>query len=417
MPKMSPQEIQAAIAKDRVLAVTGERIRDKIAASKARGMWMGGMLPLGYDPPTDGLRALVVNEEEAETVRTIFRAYLELRSVHALERWLDERGIRSKRRVTKKGRVLGGMPFSRGALFHLLRNRTYLGMIVHRYKAHPGMHPAIIDPEVFDAAQQQLDANVRRHAQSRNKVARAPLAGRIFDADGEPMSPASAYGKAGKLYRYYVSAPLQQGRRRSGSGDNIVRRVPAAALESRLSEILRRLTNSRQSEPLSLPSRVEAHADHVEILMPIRHLNAIRRQLANGEKAEPDHADPGQLRLMLPISMHTRGGRTHVTGGVESASRPDPTLIKALRTAHAMAEIDRSGMPGLRSAPDTLRRRRLVRLAFLAPDLQQAILGGRQPPGLTLARLMEAEIPGSWAEQARRFGAPSPIRSGRGRTS
>ena len=120
--------------------VTGERIRDKIAASKAKGMWMGGTVPLGYEVPTDASRALVLNEAEATTVRTIFKAYLELGSVPVLQRWLDARGIRSKRRTTRGGRVMGGLPFSRGALFHLLRNRTYLGLIVHQHQAHPRRH-------------------------------------------------------------------------------------------------------------------------------------------------------------------------------------------------------------------------------------------------------------------------------------
>ena len=138
--------------------VTGERIRDKIAASKAKGMWMGGNLPLGYDAPTGTSRALVVNQAEAATVRTIFNAYLELGSVHALRRWLNERGIRSKRRTTRGGRIIGGRPFSRGALFHLLRNRTYLGLIVHRDEAHQGRHAAIVDTTLFDTVQARLDA-------------------------------------------------------------------------------------------------------------------------------------------------------------------------------------------------------------------------------------------------------------------
>ena len=103
--------------------VTGERIRDKIAASKAKGMWMGGTVPLGYEPPENDARALAVNQEEAEIVRTIFGAYIDLGSVHTLQRWLGDRGIHSKRRVTRAGRLSGGRPFSRGALFHLLRNR------------------------------------------------------------------------------------------------------------------------------------------------------------------------------------------------------------------------------------------------------------------------------------------------------
>ena len=142
--------------------VTGERIRDKIAASKAKGMWMGGTVPLGYEPPENDARALAVNQEEAEIVRTIFRAYIDLGSVHALQRWLEDRGIRSKRRVTRAGRLSGGRPFSRGALFQLLRNRVYRGLIVHKGRAHPGRHQAIVDTGLFEAVQARLDANTRR---------------------------------------------------------------------------------------------------------------------------------------------------------------------------------------------------------------------------------------------------------------
>ena len=174
--------------------VTGERIRDKIAASKAKGMWMGGIVPLGYDPPGDSTRALAVNRAEAEIVRTIFRAYVDLGSVHALQRWLEDRGIRSKRRVTRAGRLSGGGPFSRGALFQLLRNRLYLGMIVHKGRVHPGRHQAIIDADLFEAVLARLDANTRRRASKLEQKADAPLAGRLFDADGQPMSPTFSYG-------------------------------------------------------------------------------------------------------------------------------------------------------------------------------------------------------------------------------
>lgn len=137
--------------------VTGERIRDKIAASKAKGMWMGGNLPLGYDAPVDrATRALVVNTAEAETVRLIFDRYLELRSVHALVRWLAEQGIRSKAWTSSRGRQRGGEPFGRGALFHLLKNRTYVGEIPHRDRTYPGAHEPIVDAAVFAQVQDLL---------------------------------------------------------------------------------------------------------------------------------------------------------------------------------------------------------------------------------------------------------------------
>ena len=383
--------------------VTSERIRDKIAASKAKGMWMGGMLPLGYDAPSNGIRALVVNEDEAETVRTIFSAYLELGSVHALQRWLDGRAIRSKRHVTAKGRVTGGRPFSRGALFYLLRNRTYLGLTVHRNESHPGLHPAIVDVDLFDAVRKALDANTRRTVSTGGRVMPAPLLGRIFDSTGRAMTPSFAYGRKRKLYRYYVSG-CRQPCDQQGEGDNPVRRVSAAPLEARLAAIVGRLTGNDTGDRLDLITRVEVHRDHLALFLPARHLGAIRQTLGDGEQVELDPSDASRVRLHVPLQRHRRGGRAAVTAGSGPALRSDPSLIRALRAAHAMIGRDRTGLPILGVAPDTPYRRRLVRLAFLAPQLQKAILSGRQTPGLTLTRLIEAGIPVSWDRQIARFG-------------
>jgi DNA invertase Pin-like site-specific DNA recombinase len=378
--------------------VTGERIRDKIAASKSRGMWMGGNVPLGYDVPIDAERALVVNDAEAATVRGIFRAYIELGSVHELQRWVDERGIRSKQRTTRDGRTIGGQSFSRGALFHLLRNRTYLGLIVHRDKVHEGRHPAIVDAALFEAVQEKLDANVRRHEARSDRVTRAPLTGRIFDGDGQPMSPTFTHGKRGQVYRYYVSAPLQQGCRRAD--DPGIRRVPSPALEAKISAVIRRVAPASAADPLAALARVEVHAASLQLLMPVGLLAAMRSRLEPNETAESDAADPALLRLTVPVRMRLRGGRSWLIGGAKPASRRDPVLIKALRAAHAMLRTDAAGLPTLDAAPASPYRRRLVRLAFLAPELQRAILAGQQPPGLTLESLMHAPMPMLWSEQA-----------------
>lgn len=383
--------------------VTGERIRDKISASKQKGMWMGGNVPLGYDVPTDPSRALVVNEAEAVAVRSIFQTYLDLGSVHALQRRLSGLGIRSKKRTTRKGKTIGGQPFSRGALFHLLRNRTYLGLIVHKDKAYPGLHPAIVDAALFDAVQSSLDGNTRRHAAGSDRVVRAPLTGRIFDGDGQPMSPSHTRGKRGQVYRYYVSAALQQGRR--PDDDASIRRVAAPALEAMISEAIGRIAPARADDPLFLPIRIEIHPESLRLLLPKAQLSTIRSKLASGETAEPDADDPALLRLILPVRMRLRGGRTWVLGGTRPASRPDPALIKALRAAHAMLKTDPAGLPMLEAAPSSPYIRRLVRLAFLAPDLQRAILAGRQPPGLTLEQLMRSSMPPLWADQAAMFEA------------
>ena len=184
--------------------VIGERIRDKIAASKRKGMWMGGIPPLGYRAQ-DG--KLFVIESEAEIVRMIFRRYAELGSVRLLKEELEARGIKSKSWTTASGRRVGGKPFSRGALYLMLQNRLYRGEIVHTGRSYPGEHTSIIDQPLWDAVQAQLATNTAE----RNSGTRTPqpslLAGMLFDGDGNRMTPTHAT-KKGTRYRYYVSRPL-----------------------------------------------------------------------------------------------------------------------------------------------------------------------------------------------------------------
>ena len=384
--------------------VTGERIRDKIAASKARGMWMGGTLPLGYDPPADKSRALVVNPAEAESVRSIFTTYLEVGSVHALQRALDRRGIRSKARTTRSGKLVGNAAFSRGALFHLLRNKTYLGKIVHREQVHDGLHEAIVDPALFDAVQVRLDGNARRHTAPDRHVAKAALVGRLFDCDGEPMVPTFSHGARGQVYRYYVSAPLTQGKRRT-PGDRGIRRLPAVAFEAMVASTIARLAAVPQAQALAILMRAEVQAKALHLLLPSKRVHTIRANLEAKEQVEPDPHTPSAIRLILPVRATLRGGRTWIETSVPPATRRDPVLIKALRTAHALVEKDAAGMPVLYASPASPYLRRLVRLAFLAPDLQRMILAGRQPTTLTLERLMTADMAIDWGAQAQRIGA------------
>ena len=206
--------------------VTSERIRDKIAASKQKGMWLGGLPPLGYDVRD---RRLVINEPEADTVRHIFRRYGALRSVHALKEELDEVGIVSKLRLDRFGRQTGGKPIARGALYLMLQNPIYRGQIVHRHKCYPGLHDAIIDETLWDEVQSAL-ANNRVERVTRSKAA-APglLAGLLYDGSGERMSPTHANRKC-KRYRYYVSQSLiKRGRPRASDA---ACRIPAADLEA-----------------------------------------------------------------------------------------------------------------------------------------------------------------------------------------
>ena len=385
--------------------VTGERIRDKIAASKARGMWMGGYPPLGYDP--NG-RTLLVNQPEAEVVRRIFTRYLELGSVSKLALKLMELGVVSKSWTSSSGITRGGVPFSRGALFHLLRNRLYLGQIVHKDKVHPGQHDAILDQGLFDAVHARLDANkVTRRERTARK---APLIGLIFDAAGNRMSPVHAHGRSGQRYPYYVSITLQIG---GTVPDNILSRVPATAIEAAVLERLRRWSGRSSASWQDLAAylcRVEAHRDCLVLdIAPPPHEDWMQ-ELAASEQAIS--LDDIKLRIVCTMKISTRGGRTWLIQSAKTPrrSRPDRALIAGLRRAHAELRdsgIDlcdpRAAIPEARGIADPYLRK-LSGLAFLAPDIQRAILAGHQPAGLTLADLIATALPLDWRMQREALG-------------
>ena len=204
--------------------VTGERIRDKIAASKQKGMWMGGLVPLGYDVHE---RRLVVNQSEAETIREIFRRYGELGSVRLLMEDLNRRGIRSKVRVAKNGRKSGGNPFFRGALYQLLSNPIYVGEIRHKGIRHLGLHGPIVNRELWEKTQLLLRSHGVRHTLRATKSVASPLTGKLFDESGQSLTPSHAV-KGERRYRYYVSRSLIK-----GTGDSTGRgwRLPAPEIE------------------------------------------------------------------------------------------------------------------------------------------------------------------------------------------
>src|SRR6516164_6756214 len=183
----------------------GERVRDKIAASKRKGIWVGGPVPLGYAAVD---KKIVVVAAEAEAVRTIFARYLELSSIRALAEDLDRQGIRSKPRRLSNGRTIGGGRFGVGALAHLLKNRFYIGEVVYRGGVHRGEHEPILEPELFEAVQGKLAAQaVARRRRLRGSP--ALLTGRLFDEGGNRMS-ASHSNKGGARYRYYVPPAVLQ---------------------------------------------------------------------------------------------------------------------------------------------------------------------------------------------------------------
>jgi DNA invertase Pin-like site-specific DNA recombinase len=210
--------------------VTGERIRDKIAASKKKGLWMGGVVPLGYRVED---RKLHVDEEEAALVREIFALYLELGSVPALQRELRRRDIRTRVRTLATGRTIGGVHLTNRPLAQILRNRHYLGEINHRRQSWPGEHAAIVDAEIFANVQAKLDR--QRVARSARLKSNALMLGKLFNEADEKLTPGYSI-KQGVRYRYYISTSAMQARERATS---VIHRLPASALEAAVVDALR----------------------------------------------------------------------------------------------------------------------------------------------------------------------------------
>jgi site-specific DNA recombinase len=240
--------------------VIGERVRDKIAASKRKGLWVGGPVPLGYRCLD---KKLEIVAEEAETVRTIFSLYLELGSMGALIAELDRRGVRTKVKGRRDGRQSGGIRFGVGPLAHLLKNRFYIGEVVYRGEVHRGEHEPILSRDLFDAVEEKLAANaVARQVRLRGSA--AFLTGRLFDDRGNRMSPTHA-NKKGARYRYYVSQALLQNRKAEAGS---IARVPAPETENLVRDGVRRHLAAREKEaPTVLADRelIERHVARVVV--------------------------------------------------------------------------------------------------------------------------------------------------------
>jgi len=396
--------------------VTGERIRDKIAASKAKGMWMGGPVPIGYAVAD---RKLVIVDQEAATVRTIFATYLELGSVRDLTERLKELGARTKLHHRKDGSTRGGVPFSRGGLHQLLRNRIYRGEMVHNGKAYPGEHEAIVDLELWGAVQQKLDENAVDRKIGRNVREVSLLAGLVVDEHRRPMS-ASHANKGARRYRYYVT--LQDHAR-----DKSAWRVPAHDLEQivigRVREHLADLSRHLNGPPSgSLDQRIRAAKDSIDqlssrnaqlvraaVLRLIRRIEVCEErviiQLAEGEA--------GEAAILEAPSAKIRAGRETklvIPGSdAEADAHRDGKLVAMLAKAHSIRDRILAGESVAdiaateRSSPSRIGR--YARLGLLAPDIVTAAIEGMQPASMTRTSIWEAtSIPVDWEGQRRLLG-------------
>ena len=437
--------------------VTGERIRDKIAASKQKGMWMGGFVPFGYRPHE---RTLVIEEPEAEIVRLIFALYLEHGAVRLVEAELNGRAIPMPGRTTKAGRIYGNRGFSRGQLYKLLSNPIYCGEIAHKGTRHPGQHPAIISPETFALVAERLAANGHERKTGRNAKVPSLLAGLLIDADGNKLIATHAV-KKGRRYRYYISKALHASRKHGrpsrdllsgfGASESSVWRLPATGIESIILQEMKRFLSDpmrligiakvieldkswSMAERAKLVEEAAATADHladpdagiartqilkfvstIEVkpdgvtivinpggLMATLGCEAAVRELTETEKP----------RLHIPMTLRRRGIETKMllTGDGAPEAEPDETLIRAIARARRWMNELLDGVHGsivdLAAAYATNANyvARHLQLACLSPTITQSILDGRQPVELTTWDLLNRiEIPLDWIDQARRL--------------
>jgi DNA invertase Pin-like site-specific DNA recombinase len=423
--------------------VIGERVRDKIAASKKKGMWMGGMPPLGYDVKD---RKLVVNKGEARVVVDIYRRYLTLKSVRDLHDELAVSGIRSKRRVRPDGTMYGGQTIARGALYLMLQNRMYRGEITHKGTSYPGEHPAIIDQPLWDAVQAVLTQNrVERTTGARTKYP-SLLGGFVFDATGERLTPTYAI-KKGMRYRYYVSSFLVREAKGSREGGW---RLPAGDLEGLVTDRLRNffadpaaLLDAVDNDPLNglgqsqlikhgrqiaeelsaetpdkakatllaLLCRVTIYSDRIEIALCRRRAAELLAgqsidPAVQHQRSNPASHDVITLRVPARLKRVGREMRMLVEGAADQTAA-DPSLLRVIARAHDLQ--GRLSQNTDLTVHDVAREERvtaayiymLLRLPWLAPDITTAIVYGRQPQQLSAKTLMRkaSRLPADWTEQ------------------
>jgi len=412
--------------------VTGERIRDKIAASKRKGMWMGGPVPLGYDVQS---RKLAVNEPEASLVCQIYQRYLELGSVVELAEELNHQGHRTKVQQGASGPHRGGCIFRRGTLYHLLSNRIYLGEIVHKGEHFAGEHPAIISNALWDAVQAKLKANANGTSRRLRRQQPSLLVGLVFDGEGRAMTPNHAT-KPGRRYRYYITRPDQLGGTPAWrvsahdleglvctrllefltdlqalcrlAGDASAEAIQAMLQQADLAAATLRSGSARDRAPLlaAIVSRIDLAETAIELTIDPARL---------AEQLGLPVADREPILLSLTAAKVRRGHqlRLVIPGPSQPTSPPanrDEKLVSLIAEAHAARQLilaapDQS-IATIAASANRCRTRlaKLAALACLSPDIVTAIVEGRHPAALTARILQDSDLPLAWADQRTTLG-------------
>ena len=418
--------------------VTGERIRDKIAASKRKGMWMGGPLPLGYDVEN---RRLVVNPKESGLVRQIYQRYLELGSVVELADDLNAKGHKTKVQIRASGPHRGGCAFRRGTLYHLLANAIYRGQIVHKGEVYPGEHEPIVPQDLWQAVQDKLKANASGTSRRLRGQQPSLLTGILKDSHGRVMTPSHASKGKAKRYRYYVTRPDQNTSEPAyrvsahdleqivtaklasyfAAPSNIAAlthpEIEAHALQQALAKadlaaatLRSGTTQAKHQIVATVLNQATLHEDRVELELSI---NGLAKLLAASleQTVTP-------ITLSVPALRQRHGHQIRlVIEGEGHASKPAPTpapkpepqrdekLVALLAEAYAARQLvlDNPDTPLVDLAKQHSKCRkhlsRMIKLSCLAPDIVTAIMSGEQSGGLSAAKLRSMDLPLSWAEQ------------------
>ena len=406
--------------------VTSERIRDKIGASKRKGLWVGGVVPLGYQAKD---RKITIVADEAKTVRHIFRRYLDLGSLNLLLADLRRTGVKTKLRPLSNGRTIGGIPFTRGSLAAFLRNRFYIGDVRYKGEVFPGEQSAILDRALFEAVQTKLDQQRTNHAKARQQ-SQSLLMGRIFDDRGNRMTPSYVVKNAVR-YRYYISAALIQGQPDKAGKLN---RVPAPEIEKLiLSAVRKHLAGNNKVRAEGHHSfndkelisahvvRVDVKRDHLAIQLSAKSErdNMAREPRYSAEQDEPVHRNSNVLVVPWQKTLSKRP--REIILPASTSSHPDLRPIRAETRAKLVTAVAKgrhwldeliagtvTNVEQIASAENcTVRQANMtISLAFLAPNLVQAAIDGRLPRGVGIANLRDA--PAAWSLQYAKLGLAFP---------
>ena len=414
--------------------VTGERIRDKVAASKKKGLWMGGTIPMGYDIKD---RKLVINEDHASIVQELFKLYIAKSSTRAVADEATKRGYLTQKRITQAGKERGGHPLSKGHIDQILTNRIYIGEITHKDQSYPGEHAAIIDQKTWDQAQAIRKRNGTAHRRKTNIKHPSLLSGLLFDTDGMAMTATHAV-KNGKRYRHYVSRALVTGEVCNSEARPV--RVPAHELERFVIDaLLAWLQNDNaiiealcfgntNTDAIDKLKRAKAYAASLRSMIDSEQEAVLRELLHRVDILATQivlHVSASHLMWLLKINSQPKvgsviqirrnaqftrvGGETRLLtpeDAIQPRGEPDAAIVRMLVRAYDWAERlieePEASIDAIAKADGVSPRyvARLLPFAFLAPELTDRLLRGEHSKSLSATQLAKLwDIPVCWKNQ------------------